>query len=171
MFGVAMKIPGFYYNRMKMHPNKISTTSPPTLCELGLYIGDGGTQAMSTYGSYRMHPPAPSYKNETATETCSGLKCREKTTAAPTASYVPPAFAEKETVANDGEDVSFSSTAQIAPYVSPSGPFSKLARKQDRPEAAMKRRHDPSGQGNHCGGGTKIISSVICLVYSRQWNS
>nr|VDD30235.1 unnamed protein product [Brassica oleracea] len=76
-----------------------------------------------------MHPPAPSYKNETATETCSGLKCREKTTAAPTASYVPPAFAEKETVANDGEDVSFSSTAQIAPYVSPSGPFSKLARK------------------------------------------
>ncbi|CAN6858299.1 unnamed protein product [Brassica oleracea] len=118
-----------------------------------------------------MHPPAPSYKNETATETCSGLKCREKTTAAPTASYVPPAFAEKETVANDGEDVSFSSTAQIAPYVSPSGPFSKLARKQDRPEAAMKRRHDPSGQGNHCGGGTKIISSVICLVYSRQWNS
>ena len=46
MFGVAMKIPGFYYNRMKMHPNKIPTTSPPTLCELGLYIGDVGTQAM-----------------------------------------------------------------------------------------------------------------------------
>ncbi|WZZ87187.1 hypothetical protein YC2023_115766 [Brassica napus] len=46
MFGVAMKIPGFYYNRMKMHPNKIPTTSPPTVCELGLYIGDGGTQAM-----------------------------------------------------------------------------------------------------------------------------
>lgn len=54
MFGVAMKIPGFYYHRMKMHhniisrhPNKIPTTSPSTLCELGLYIGDGGTQAMA----------------------------------------------------------------------------------------------------------------------------